>query len=504
MSVLPSGLPLRSFLQDMRRAVYSMACETARSLSSGYWWWYCLGACLAIYLLVAAVVPTDFVGDTSDYFSLAIQYCRPPFSAAFNPMRAPGYPIFLCIASRQLQDIWLVYAVQIGIFMTALLIMCRTTAAGTWTCVAILAAAIPYYAYLQKLFYPDGLAASLILLFLAAVSSRRYIWAAILAAALVAIKLVFAIAFVVLAFVFVWNRLDRRKAVVVYGLIGLVVATPALAVAELIAFRDLALMVTFVRPTYAGRPQAELLPTSDFVVSCGGMNHAIAVSQLDFSLVRAIAQTSPSGLLSAQKVADLGCTPADVHAAKLEAILATWRHVPEEHSLRMVEFFVNAVIGRPLFYHASYMLIHKSDISEKAGLSGLYSEDEIETLSRLSASGVKIDFHRQDFLNRAGRWFYDRGEDGVRAIALLLLFAALVMLQWRRALYLIVKDPIVVPCVAFLLCYSLALALSAAVLSDRYTFANLLVLCFVAARMSALAWSSATASSTLTVAKPAT
>jgi hypothetical protein len=453
-------------------------------------WSYWFLACIAVYLIVAAAVPTDYLGDTPDYIGMALHYRHFAFfDMPFNAWRLPGYPLFLTIGSAGLADLWLFYVVQMVVFLGALLIMCRSADTGRWTCLPIAAAAIPYFAYLQKIISPDGFLASLSLLFVAALVSRRWLFAAALAATLMVTKLVFGFAFLVLAFVMLWDRAEHKMKIAGYGLLGLLALIPMLIVAELVVFRDSGFVATFVRRIHAKQAPALLLPASGLTFSCGGSIHTLPLDQLDFSMVTGTYQTAPRGLLSEQQVKDLGCTPADVRAAKLDAILASWRYAPGVHIRWQIEFFADALTGRWISSHASYMVANKGTIAISSDQSGWFTKDEIDTLKRFEVQGVRIrrDYLALDWVNRTSRAFTDKYEDWFRIATLLLLAASLWRLG-RKAALIIFSDQVVMPCAVFMLVYALVLGLIPAELVDRYTFPNLLLFCFATARVSALAW----------------
>ena len=83
---------------------------------------------------------------------------------------------------------------------------------------------------------------------------------------------------------------------------------------------------------------------------------------------------------------------------------------------------------------------------------------------------------------------YYVGDPALRLGAILILFTSTWSMVRRKNAKTIIEDDVVRSLAIFILCYSLVLSASAAVLSDRYTFINFVVLCLLSARVARLSW----------------
>ena len=407
--------------------------------------------CVLVYAIVLVTVPPDLAGDTSDYLSIASGLCGATSLPPFNIMRGFGYPAFECIAGLKLSNLYLIFFAQTAIFLGALFLVYREfKGAAKPLALLIGAAAIPHYAYLQKLLYPDGLITSLVLLYVLFLQRRQILAASFVAALLIAVKLVFVflLAHVTCVLLFDRNVVQTYPRYVI-------AASASLGIAFFAAFPfalpNLAYITAFVR---MGDSPEKVVPSQRLTFSCGGELHEI--SSLNFEPTKTILPFAPYGPLTESEAKTFGCTQKEISVLSQSLLLKSYAYAPATHAENALKFFTAALIGLPLFEHSYAMLaatLYRMTGDLTFGIDWLRGR-----------SIVTIFFH----------YFV---ENAIRVTALLLIVRAIykksVSVFYDRSCFILGT---------FLVSYSVVLVASAAVLSDRYVFLNLLIFCLAAAR----------------------
>jgi len=364
--------------------------------------------------------------------------------------------------------------------------MCRIV--GSLACIALLIAAIPYYAYLQKLLYPDGLLASGSLLFLACLCTKRYYGAAIVAVLLTLVKLIFIFTFAVIIFAWVYEKRNFNIKILAAASALCIFAAVFLFFSQIFYYRDWAFMVTFVRPTLAGIAPSEIIPPGGLRVTCGQSEHFVSSDRLNFVPILESQRTSPLGLLSEEDAVALRCTPAEIETLKLQSVLTALAYRPFLHAGLAVKYLINALVGRFLNGHAAYMVDWRGGLwVQNVNLLSLYPQSEIDQLDKYAREGFAFNLRRPNVIYYVSGIFEQWLEGLIRISVVVLLIAGLVILYRRNEINRFMIDRVSVSMMAFLLSYSACLAASAHSLSDRYTFPNFLVLSLLSARISMLA-----------------
>src|ERR1700722_1280129 len=254
---------------------------------------------VVVYAIVLALVPTNYGGDTPDYLTIAERICRTsPDLGNYSYMRGYGYPAFICLFSAGLSHIDLVYYSQAFLFLAALFLACKELTVN-WhlSALAMSAAAIPYYAYLQKLLVEDGFIASLVLIYLVFACKRQLTAAAAVAILLAATKLMFVFLFAHLLLLELLRRyeiLRQPKFLASMAAIGAV----SCFIAFLVLFPGLAYMVAFTRAMIEEVQIEPLLSKTDLKFECGGQAHSISFGALAFSPIKEYALFAPYGPLT--------------------------------------------------------------------------------------------------------------------------------------------------------------------------------------------------------------
>lgn len=410
-----------------------------------------LAVCVFVYAIVIVVVPPELGGDTPDYLSIASGLCGAAQLPSFNIMRGFGYPAFECIAGLKLSNLRIIFYVQAAIFLGVLFLVCREFRDTARPLVLLICvAALPHYAYLQDLLFPDGLITSLLLLYVLLLQRRQILVAGLVAALLVAVKLVFVFLLAHLALVLLFDRGIVRRFP-----ISVIVVSASLGVIFLAALPfvlpNLAYITTFVR---MGDSPEKVVPSQKLTFSCGGELHE--VSSLNFEPTKSVWQFAPYGPLTESEAKAFGCTQKEIAALSRSLLLTSYAYAPVTHAINAVKFFGAAMVGLYLFKHSFWMLTY--------------------TLHRMTGDiTFGIDWLRVGTF--VTNFIHNYAEMTLRVVALLLLVKAL-----RNKLTAVLFDRSFFILGTFLLAYSVVLVASAAVLSDRYVFINLLIFCLAAAR----------------------
>ena len=288
----------------------------AQLLLSQQFRWTVFGICLAVYAVVVATVPTNYGGDTHDYLNMAKNICtKASGTADYNYMRGYGYPAFICLFSGGFHYIDAIYYAQGTLFLVALIFACKELRLDRQVLLLVVAvAAIPYYAYLQKLLYPDGLIASLVLFYLLFIAKRQFVAALVVAALLAFTKLVFVFLFGHLLLLWLLDTYNNSKRFFA-GLV--ILGTCCLFLAQVFLLPGLSFMVTFVRPMIDHVPIETLLPNTDLKFECAGVERTVRFDALDFSPVREVWQFAPYGPLSKLDAQSFQCSDQDIRKSNV-------------------------------------------------------------------------------------------------------------------------------------------------------------------------------------------
>jgi hypothetical protein len=433
-------------------------------------------ACILVFVALLAAVTPHLSGDTADYLAIASGLCGRGSFPAYWSLRSWGYPAFQCLASVKLAYFPGIPVSQVVLFLVALSLTCWTFVPGRYATLTVAAAALPQYAYLQDILFPDGLTVSLLLLYLVALARSRFVAAVFILFALIAVKILFAILAAHLLFVAALDRglvIRHGRLVALASLAGAV----AILVAFPVVFSDAAYTAVFMRQ----RPvDASILPASEIKFECGGTSRSIAPEALDFSSANEMWAYAPSGPLSASDATRYGCARGEIKSLEREVIALSFQHRPFVHMAAYVEYFVLPLIGYPTFLHSYGMLVEKARrLVEPAG--GRYVDSEKVTIEQFQQQGITLD-RDLPFLPLAKFGI----EMLIRAIALLLLAVSVFSLHSRGKIGLLVYDRGTAILWSFAVVYATGLMVAAPALSDRYTLINLLVLCLVATRVALL------------------
>lgn len=395
-------------------------------------------ALVAVYVLILSLLPTATDGDVPDYLYLVVKLCSSGPLPEFKAMRSWGYPLFYCATTINQTFPFGLFLAQAAVFIAALWVAIATFAPNRYALLVIAAACIPYYAYLQKLIYPDGLIASLLLLYLSALARQRWVATFALAASLVFVKLVFVFLFAHVAYLLARDRFAlSARTMALSAIFGAFIAMP-------LAFPQVAYMAALVR---ANADLDRVIP-EQVTVWCNGHPVALTRDRMELKPIRDIWQQPHFGPLQEAEAISLSCSKKDLDSASRAVLLASYAQDPAGHIARAAGFFAASMVGLSTFRHASSMLARETTFG----------------------------FKRSYFA--AVAYFIIKPAVTISAIALIWI-----AIRRRRPKWHDLIDWPAMVLISFLVAHSVAIATSAAVLSDRYIFPNFLAFCLLAARV---------------------
>jgi hypothetical protein len=345
--------------------------------------------CLILVIVVQAwvflVVPTDNNGDPNDYLVIAQDLLSRKIPITFN--RFIGYPLFVRIASFDLQNINLLFLVQSVLFVTALFYFVSSLSLPpVLRCLVCVPALIPGIAYMQKLLFPDGFILSLLLFFVVQLVKRKPYQGAAIALALTAIKTVFLfLPPLVLAAWAVENwHVSVRKAYLSFSLFVLLLLPLVFVV------RPFPLYQTIVQiPDFVSGQTNPVGPLKELRVSCGGVMKTVTDPALLASVEKHSADEHYMPLGSTV-AAQLGCTTADVRRLQRELIVYYVSRAPLFQLKKILINACRAAFVFPQIEHVGYMLHQKADLARKFYDERLFYEDrQVQQFRDLGLTPVK-------------------------------------------------------------------------------------------------------------------
>jgi hypothetical protein len=192
--------------------------------------------------------------------------------------------------------------------------------------------------------------------------------------------------------------------------------------------------------------------------------------------------------LTQEHAARLGCTPTQLKAMKRDLLAAGFARDPALHFGLAARVFARAVVGSYYVAHVSHVLaLRKWSWVAHSDERSYLQPHEVQLLDEYTKLGFPVGARSgsvlllsSDVVGKVGEWV-------LRILSGALLLASAAIAYRRGRLRELLLDAGNLGMLLFLTAYSLALSLSAVPsVYDRYTLVNLLVLCLLAARVSAM------------------